>query len=129
MRVFFTNFRRSFVSIGLLELVVTLAIQFFYHEPLSAGSLIDGLSTISLLFFCAGLSIFVYQGGFFDGMIYSFKRFARSVRNKQLGENDAEAPLTEFKHHDGNRSSITWPLIFDSLFLFIVSLIMSFLFV
>lgn len=126
MRVFFTNFRLSFVSIGLLELVFALAIQFFYQEPFSAGSLIDGLSTISLIFFCAGLSIFVYQGGFFDGMIYSFKRFARSLRNKKFGENDAEAPLTEFKHH-GKRFSITWPLIFDSLFLFIVPFVLSLL--
>ncbi|MDN3954203.1 DUF3899 domain-containing protein [Sporolactobacillus laevolacticus] len=127
MKVFFTNFRRSFLSIGLIELVFTLAIQFLYQKPFKIRSLIDGLSTISLLFLCLGLIIFVLQGGFFDGMIYSFKRFARSIRNRQLGEDEAETPLKEYKHRDGKRSPIIWPLIFDSLFLFIVSLVISFL--
>lgn len=127
MRVFFTNFRLSFFTIGLLELFFTLAIQFLYQKPFIVRSLIDGLSTSSLLFLCLGLIIFVLQGGFFDGMIYSFKRFARSIRNRQLGENEAEAPLKEYKHRDGKRSPIIWPLIFDSLFLFIVSLVISFL--
>lgn len=127
MRVFFTNFRRSFLSIGLLELVFTFAIQFLYPKPFVIRSLIDGLSTISLLFLCFGLIIFVFQSGFFDGMIYSFKRFARSIRNRQLGENEAEAPLKEYKHRDGERSPIIWPLIIDSFFLFVFTFVLSLL--
>ncbi|MCO7126671.1 DUF3899 domain-containing protein [Sporolactobacillus shoreicorticis] len=126
MKDFFTTFRISFPAVAFFELILALFAQFFYKDPFSIRSIVDGLSTVSLLFFSAGLLLFVYQGGGFDGVVYSFRRFARSIRNRQIGENDAEAPLAEMKHHDGKkRASITWPLIIDSCLLFIASLLLS----
>ncbi|MCO7174506.1 DUF3899 domain-containing protein [Sporolactobacillus kofuensis] len=126
MKVFLTNFRISFLYIGLVEVVLVMISQFLYHDPFSMLSLIDAVSMVSLFFFSIGLIMFIYQGGAFDGILYSFKRFARATRNKRLGEHDVEAPLAEFKHRDGKRSFVVWSLIFDSLVLFIFSLIFSF---
>jgi hypothetical protein len=59
-------------------------------------------------------------------MIYSFKRLSRSLRKRQFGEEEAEAPLAEMKHRDGSqRWSITWPLIFSSIILFMITLIVA----
>ncbi|GAY75892.1 hypothetical protein NBRC111894_1446 [Sporolactobacillus inulinus] len=47
--------------------------------------MINHLSVVSLLSLNLGLIIFIIQGGFFDGMTYSFKRVARAFRKNSLG--------------------------------------------
>ncbi|RYM01770.1 DUF3899 domain-containing protein [Sporolactobacillus sp. THM7-7] len=121
----FTNLRLLYVLTFCIEGLLTLLIQPFYEQPFSLFALIDALATISLIFLTIGLIVFVIQGGFFDRMIESFRRFSRSARYKRLGEIDAEAPIIEYKRGDGRRSPITWPLIFTSLLLFVLSLFLS----
>ncbi|RYL91473.1 DUF3899 domain-containing protein [Sporolactobacillus sp. Y61] len=111
-----------YLSMAVIEPVLTVIIQFVYEHPFSVHALTDALGTISLLAFNVGLIIFIIQGGFFDGMIYSFKRFSRSVRKSRLGDQDTEPPLSQYKIRDGKRTGITWPLIIISAFYFLLSL-------
>ncbi|MFX3618868.1 MAG: hypothetical protein ACE3JK_15275 [Sporolactobacillus sp.] len=51
---------------------------------------------------------------------------ARTLRKRQLGNADAEAPLAELKRHDGSeRWAITWPLVLIGAAFFTISLILS----
>lgn len=115
----------TFIIVFAVELLASFAAMLFRNHQFSLFSLTDSLGLVSLIFLTAGLIIFVIQGGFFDGIVYSFRRFARSVRKKQLGDVDAEAPMAEYKIRDGSRWPVTWPLLFVSLILFILSLLLS----
>lgn len=127
MKIRFNKLRISYLVIIIAELLLTLLAQFFSARPFSLITMINVLSTVSLVFLTIGLVIFIIQGGFFDSMVYSFKRFSRAVRKNRLGEADAEAPLAEYQRRDGQRSILTWALIFVSLFFFLLSLVLSFL--
>ncbi|WP_139693855.1 DUF3899 domain-containing protein [Sporolactobacillus terrae] len=109
-----------------VEILISIVTQGLFARAFSLITLINHLSVVSLLSLNLGLIIFIIQGGFFDGMTYSFKRVARAIRKKQLGQQEAEAPLAEMKHRDGSqRWPITWPLICSSIFLFIITLLIS----
>jgi hypothetical protein len=111
--------------IFLLEIIVALLLLWLLSAPFSLLVFINYLSVVSLLFFNLGLIIVIIQGGFFDGAAYSFKRFIRATRKKALQEEDAEAPLEEYKRRDGKRALITWPLIVDSILLFLCSILLT----
>ncbi|MDD9147284.1 DUF3899 domain-containing protein [Sporolactobacillus sp. CQH2019] len=115
----------SYFSVLSAELLLALFAQYFSPHAFSLISLLNSLSIVCLLFLSAGLIIFIIQGGFFDGIIYSFKRFSRTVRKNRLGDADAEAPLAEYRKRSGRRSPFTWPLIWVSLSLFCLSLAVS----
>ncbi|RYL89741.1 DUF3899 domain-containing protein [Sporolactobacillus sp. THM7-4] len=125
MRFWSTNIKGAFFLIFCSEGLLILLSQFFYQRPFSLLSLINAAAMISLIFFNAGLILFVFQGGFFDSMVYSFRRFSRALRNHQPGETDTEAPPEEYERRDGRRYPITWPLIFVSLLYFSASIILS----
>ncbi|BBN98461.1 DUF3899 domain-containing protein [Sporolactobacillus terrae] len=111
-----------------VEILISIVTQGLFARAFSLITLINHLSVVSLLSLNLGLIIFIIQGGFFDGMTYSFKRVARAIRKKQLGqqEAEAEAPLAEMKHRDGSqRWPITWPLILSSLLLFVTTVLIS----
>lgn len=120
-----TNILFLFTFIFLLEITIALLLLWLLHAPLSLLAFINYLSVVSLLFFNFGLIIFIIQGGFFDGAAYSFKRFVRATRKKVLQEEDVEAPLEEYSRRDGKRTPITWPLIVDSIFLFLCSILLT----
>ncbi|WP_241654946.1 DUF3899 domain-containing protein [Sporolactobacillus shoreae] len=113
------------IFVGGAEFLISFATMLIRNHQLSLFGFADSIGLISLIFMTAGLILFIIQGGFFDGIAYSFRRFARAVRKKQLGDVDAEAPMAEFKIRDGSRWSITWPLLFVSLALFGLSLLLS----
>ncbi|GEB76561.1 DUF3899 domain-containing protein [Sporolactobacillus inulinus] len=109
-----------------VEILISIVVQGLSDRSFSLITLINHLSVVSLLSLNLGLIIFIIQGGFFDGMTYSFKRVARAFRKKQLGEQEAEAPLAEMKHREGSqRWPITWPLILSSLVLFVTTVLIS----
>jgi len=118
--------KRFFLILLILvfEFVLTLFSQLIFSS-LSYLAFINHLSVISLLFFNFGLIVFIVQGGFFDGVVYSFKRFVRATRKKTFQEEDTEAPMAEYRHRNGKRSFIIWPLLLDSLFLFLLSIFLS----
>ncbi|GGL45826.1 DUF3899 domain-containing protein [Sporolactobacillus putidus] len=115
----------SYLVIIIVELLLTLFAQLLSVQPFSLIAIINALSVVSLVFLTIGLVIFVIHGGFFDGIVYSFKRFSRDIRKNRLGEADAEAPLAEYRKRDGQRPPLTWPLIWISFFLFCLSLVLS----
>ncbi|MET1248104.1 MULTISPECIES: DUF3899 domain-containing protein [Sporolactobacillus] len=125
MNLFKTNVRFLFMFIFLIEITIALLLLWLLHAPFSLLVFINYLSVVSLLFFNLGLIIFIIQGGFFDGAAYSFKRFVRATRKKALQEEDAEAPLEEYNRRDGKRALITWPLIVDSILLFLCSILLT----
>lgn len=122
MKSFFLNRRFCYFSVIACEPLLTIMSQFLYQHPFSGRTLLDSLGTISLIAFNVGLIIFIVQGGFFDSMVYSFKRFSRSMKKNRLGEQEAEAPLAEYKIRNGRRAPITWPLIFVSAAYFLFTL-------
>jgi hypothetical protein len=109
------------------ELILTFLTMLIKNHTLSLFSLTDALGLIGLIGLMAGLILFVFQGGFFDGILYSFRRFARSWRQSQLRESDPETPMAEYKVHDGSHWPVTWPLLAVSLILILISLLLSLL--
>ncbi|WP_010631322.1 DUF3899 domain-containing protein [Sporolactobacillus vineae] len=107
------------------ELVLTILTMLIRNRSLSYFALADALGLVGLLCLTAGLILFIFQGGFFDGILYSFRRFARAWRQKQLHEPDPETPLAEYKVRDGRRWPVTWPVLAVSLILVLVSLLLS----
>lgn len=114
-----------YMVISAAELLVSFVIMFIRSHQLNLFSFTDSIGLASMIFLSTGLIIFIVQGGFFDGIAYSFRRFARTMRKRQLGDVDAEAPMAEYKIRNGYRWLITWPLILVSLLLFLLSLILS----
>lgn len=116
-----------FYAIGttMAELLAAAVWQLFETHPFSPFAIVEGIGTVGLAFLNLGLIIFIYQGGFFDSIVYSFRRFSRSVRQRRLGENEAEAPMAEYKTRHGERWPLTGPLIGVSLLFFISSLIFA----
>jgi hypothetical protein len=107
------------------ELILTLLSMLIRNRSFSYFALADALGLIGLLSLMIGLILFIIQGGFFDGILYSFRRFARSWRQKQLGEADPETPMAEYKIHDGRHWPVTWPILTVSLIMILISLFLS----
>lgn len=81
------------------------------------------LFLISLLLLMVGASLWVLQGGMFDGFIYSFKRFFE--RTNKAGMYAAEIDRgNEFK--GSYRFGITYPLLLSGGFLFLAAYAVSF---
>lgn len=107
------------------ELVLTLLTMLLRNHSFSYFALTDALGLVGLLCLTVGLILFIFQSGFLDGIIYSFRRFARSWRQKQLGEADPETPMAEYKTHEGIHWPVTWPILAVSLLAILVSLLLS----
>ncbi|MFX3619607.1 MAG: DUF3899 domain-containing protein [Sporolactobacillus sp.] len=118
--------KRLYLIVACSELGVCLIGQFFLSHPFSFLNLANAAGMVGLLSLLLGAVIFIVQGGFFDSIVYSFKRVSRTLRKRKLGAADAEAPLAELRRHDGSeRWSITWPFLIIGATLFIISLILS----
>lgn len=107
------------------ELVLTLLTMLLRNHSFSYFALADALGLVGLLCLTVGLILFIFQSGFLDGIIYSFRRFARSWRQKQLGEADPEAPMAEYQIREGTHWPVTWPILAVSLMAILVSLFLS----
>lgn len=121
------KFHRSILYSIILsgELVLTFLTMLIRDHSLSYFALTDALGLVGLICLVAGLILLIIQGGFFDGIIYSFRRFSRSWRQKQLGESDSEAPMAEYKIRDGSHWPVTWPMLIVSLIIILISLFLS----
>lgn len=125
MKLFKENLVLSFAVTLLAEIGFSIIGVIAIYRRFSLLACINTLSIESLIFLMIGLIIFIIQGGFFDAIAYSFHRFARTLRKKQLIDVDAEAPLETLKKRGGPRWAVTWPLIIVSLSFFILSLCLS----
>lgn len=56
-------------------LLINLAIIMFLTHSLSLINLINSVFYISFLFFIGFLFLFTVKGGFFDGLVFGFRRF------------------------------------------------------
>ncbi len=85
---------------------------------------VNRLFIVSLLLLSAGGSLFVLQGGMFNGIIFGFKRFFH--RMSKVGEYtrefDPQSDLVEPFHF-----SATVPLLFSGGILFLLTLVVSFI--
>lgn len=62
--------------------ISSLSYTWLLHQPIIFLTLINSIFLISLAFTIVGASLFVVQGGLFNGIAYSFKRFfARVTKN------------------------------------------------
>ncbi|MTT30563.1 DUF3899 domain-containing protein [Terrilactibacillus sp. BCM23-1] len=126
------NYKRTFILFSIIFLIESIAclvgLAYVYHHY-TFLYLLNALSMTGLTFLALGLIIFIVQSGFFDATIYSFHRFFKSNRKKQLIDDEDEiddnfAPQLNKKASRG----FAVPLISVSLIFFIMSLILSIIF-
>ncbi|MFD2617109.1 DUF3899 domain-containing protein [Terrilactibacillus laevilacticus] len=120
------------ITFGVIFLIESIAclvgLKYVYHHY-TFLYLLNALSMTGLTFLALGLIIFIVQSGFFDAIVYSFKRFFRANRKKQLIDYEDDGPdnFTPRLQKKGSKG-ITLPLILISLLLFLISLILSVVF-
>jgi len=114
--------------IGSIFLIIFF--QGYLYNKITVVTFINALFLSGLTLIILGGAMFVYQGGFFKGIIYSFKRFFKSfsLKNKWIVENefddkdDDEILTREYKI-----SSATLSVLLVGILLFVISVLLAFL--
>lgn len=109
----------------LFSIVLAVLINTFSSAPTFAG-LLDKWFLISLILLLISASLFVIQGGFFNGLIFSFKRFTN--RMTKLGQYATELDRQSEYVEDIEFPAIS-PLLAASAIQLLFLLVYSFLFV
>ncbi|WP_226658562.1 DUF3899 domain-containing protein [Pseudalkalibacillus hwajinpoensis] len=81
----------------------------------------DILFMIALGMLLIGAALHVIQTGFFDGIVYSFKRYFRSTAKRQMIEEDH----SEIKYKLDYDNPITYPLLIAGGFCTVVTILIS----
>ncbi|WP_347550737.1 DUF3899 domain-containing protein [Pseudalkalibacillus hwajinpoensis] len=105
----------------ILSLVISIIITITSDEALGMRSVSDLLFMISLGMLLMGASLHVVQTGFFDGIVYSFKRYFRSNTKHQMIEEDK----TELGYQLNYNNPITYPLLIAGGFWIIITVIIA----
>lgn len=92
------------------------------NQSMSMLAIVDNGFLVSLTFVIIGATLFVVQGGLFNGIAYSFKRFfSRVSKNGAYAyELDGDMGFVESPMY-----SLTYPLLFTSLFCNLISIFFS----
>ncbi|MGM9943356.1 MAG: DUF3899 domain-containing protein [Lysinibacillus sp.] len=118
------------INIRLICYIIFFSIVFasvvnYFSPTITFAGLVDKWFLISLILLLIGASLFVIQGGFFNGLIFSFKRFTN--RMTKLGEYATELDQ-QSEYVENVEFQVTIPLLAASaiqlIFIFICSFIM-----
>ncbi|WP_270181631.1 DUF3899 domain-containing protein [Alkalihalobacillus sp. CinArs1] len=112
--------KRSIVLIvvALLGAVITSILS---DDGFSFQGASDILFMISLAMLLIGAALHVVQTGFFDGIVYSFKRFLRSSTKHQMIEEDK----SELSYRLNYDNPITYPILIAGGFWMIITIIIA----
>ncbi|MCA0172309.1 DUF3899 domain-containing protein [Bacillus sp. RAR_GA_16] len=104
-----------------LAIVASMIISITSDQGLGLQPVSDILFMIALGMLLIGAALHVVQTGFFDGIVYSFKRYFRSTAKRQMIEEDH----SEIKYKLDYDNPITYPLLIAGGFCTIVTIIIS----
>lgn len=100
----------------------SILVSLLLNQTMSMLAIVDNGFLVSLTFVIIGATLFVLQGGLFNGVAYSFKRFFSRVSKNGVYayELDGDMGFVESPTY-----SITYPMLFTSLFCNIISILLS----
>jgi hypothetical protein len=136
MREKVLKFTMYLFIIGLLISIVSL---FFGQNRLTWLQFINATSLVGLFYIAIGGFMYVYFGGFFRGLSYSFQNFFKSkgdIYAEELAKNmdEYDRPNQKKKLPERlnygmarKRPPITWGFIINALIFFVGSLILAYL--
>ncbi|MBN8207219.1 DUF3899 domain-containing protein [Bacillus sp. NTK071] len=105
----------------ILTLVSSIIISITSDEGLGFQSVTDLLFMIGLAMLLIGAALHVVQTGFFDGIVYSFKRYFRSSTKHQMIEEDK----SELSYQLNYDNPITYPLLISGAFWTVITIVIS----
>jgi hypothetical protein len=103
----------------LLALIVTMI-----QGDVSLLTFINTSFLLSLPLIMLGGFLFVYEGGFFNGLIYSYRRLRRSTK---MGKYVAQFDNLDNEPVVPKTFSVTKPIFFSGLLIFLFTLIVAYL--
>lgn len=104
-----------------LAIVASMIISITSDQGLGLQPVSDILFMIALAMLLIGAALHVIQTGFFDGIVYSFKRYFRSTAKRQMIEEDQ----SEIKYKLDYDNPITYPFLIAGGFCTVVTIIIS----
>ncbi|MBF0708188.1 DUF3899 domain-containing protein [Alkalihalobacillus hwajinpoensis] len=104
-----------------LAVTASMIISFTSDGGLGIQSISDILFMIALAMVLIGAALHVVQTGFFDGIVYSFKRYFRNTAKRQMIEEDT----SEIHYRLDYDNPITYPLLMAGGFCAILTIIIS----
>jgi hypothetical protein len=107
------------LAIVLLALIITLI-----QGNFSLLNLINNSFLLSLPLLMIGGFLYVYEGGFFNGIAYSYRRLRRSTK---MGKYVAQFDNLDEQPVVPKSFSVTKPMIFSGLLIFSLTLIAAYL--
>ncbi|TKD71899.1 DUF3899 domain-containing protein [Pseudalkalibacillus hwajinpoensis] len=105
----------------ILVLVSSIIISITSDEGFGVQAVTDLLFMIGLAMLLIGAALHVVQTGFFDGIVYSFKRYFKSSTKHQMIEEDK----SELSYQLNYDNPITYPVLISGAFWTILTIIIS----
>lgn len=105
----------------ILALVSSIVILLTSDAGIGIRAVSDLLFMIGLAMLLIGATLHVVQTGFFDGIVYSFKRYFKSSTKHQMIEEDK----SELSYQLNYDNPITYPLLLAGAFWTFVTIIIS----
>lgn len=112
-----------YIKILLISLSVSLTVTFI-HGSFSLLAFINTLFLLSLVLLIVGGFLFVYEGGFFNGFINSYRRL---YRLSKLGKYLSQFELEQMEPFAPKKVAITFPFLAIGLILFLFTLSVAYL--
>jgi hypothetical protein len=109
-------------QISLAALILALIVTIIQGD-VSLLSFINTSFLLSLPLLILGGFLFVYEGGFFNGLIYSYRRLRRSTK---MGKYVAQFDNLDDEPVVPKNFSVTKPIIFSGLLIFLLTLIVAY---
>ena len=108
----------------ILSSIIGAAILNLFSSAPSLLNLLDRWFLISMVLLIIGASLFVVQGGFFNGLIFSFKRFTNRMtkQGQYASEFDHGSEMVEDMHF-----SITMPFLLAGIIQLFITFVWSFM--
>ncbi|EWH31006.1 MULTISPECIES: DUF3899 domain-containing protein [Lysinibacillus] len=100
--------KKTFLLLASCMIIVSLSFILFLHQPITFLTLINNIFLVSLTSTITGASLVVVQGGLFNGITYSFKRFFARVTKNGVYAFELDGDL-EFVHAPS--CNFTYPLL------------------
>ncbi|WP_273834634.1 DUF3899 domain-containing protein [Guptibacillus sedimenti] len=104
-----------------LAVIASTVISITSDEGFALQPVSDILFMIALGMLLIGAALHVVQTGFFDGIVYSFKRYFRNTAKRQMIEEDH----SEINYQLDYDNPITYPLLLAGAFCTIITIIIS----
>ncbi|WP_249661560.1 DUF3899 domain-containing protein [Lysinibacillus fusiformis] len=116
---------KTFLLLASCIIIVSLSNTWILHQPITFLTIIDNIFLTSLTSTIVGASLVVVQGGLFNGIAYSFKRFFARVTKNGVYAFELDGDL-EYVH--APTYTFTYPLLLAGILGCSVTAILSIVF-